>query len=291
MFQAAIKQAMDFTFPVVVSARFKDGNVSSSIAAFTVINDEGWVLTAAHVVEQLKKLAGDKQSAEEHEAKVAEVRSDQSLSKSERGRRLRSIGEPPGNPVVNFSSWWGRNEWTCTDFHVKAAADLAVGKISGFDSSHVSSYPTFKNPDVEFGPGVNLCKLGFPFHCITPGYDENTGTFRLSPAALPTPFFPIEGMFTRTVVKVGEEGTLPVQFVETSSPGLVGQSGGPTFDTGGRIWAVQSNTVHYPLGFSPNAPGLENQEHQFLNVGIGAHVRTIIDFLEFTGVKYTVSED
>ena len=79
-----------------------------------------------------------------------------------------------------------------------------------------------------------------------------------------------------------------VKFVETSSPGLKGQSGGPTFDSEGRIWAMQSKTAHYPLEFPA---GQKNQEHQFLNVGMGTHAKTIIDFLDSNGVKYNLSKD
>jgi hypothetical protein len=33
-----------------------------------------------------------------------------------------------------------------------------------------------------------------------------------------------------------------VKFIETSTPGLRGQSGGPLFDAKGEIWGIQSRT-------------------------------------------------
>jgi hypothetical protein len=41
------------------------------------------------------------------------------------------------------------------------------------------------------------------------------------------------------------------KFVEMSSPGLRGQSGGPRFDVNGMVWGLQSRTQHLALGFSP----------------------------------------
>ena len=42
-----------------------------------------------------------------------------------------------------------------------------------------------------------------------------------------------------------------VHYLETSSAGLLGQSGGPIFDIDGTVWAMQSRTTHLPLGFAP----------------------------------------
>lgn len=41
-------------------------------------------------------------------------------------------------------------------------------------------------------------------------------------------------------------------FIETSTPRLRGQSGGPIFDVNGAIWAIQSQTHHLKLGFGDN---------------------------------------
>ena len=147
----------------------------------------------------------------------------------------------------------------------------------------------FKNPSVNFDVGENLCKLGFPFHRIKPTFVESTSVFQLPPGALPIPLFPIEGIFTRTMIV--ENGAKTVQFVETSSPGLRGQSGGPTFDAKGRVWAMQSKTIHHPLGFSPEVPNHRNREHQFLNAGVGTHANTIIPALMDAGVNFAISED
>lgn len=143
---------------------------------------------------------------------------------------------------------------------------------------------------------MSLCKLGFPFHSIEPTWDDGKKAFVLPPGAVPLPLFPIEGILTRfvTVPATGPKPKYPLLYLETSSPGLMGQSGGPIFDVKGTVWAVQSHTTSYPLGFQANNKNLNHTErehlsHQFLNVGRGVHVATIIGLLEELGVKFDKS--
>ncbi len=285
MFQKALKEVVEYTLPVVVSSHRKNGRTESSIATFVVLNDEGWVLTACHVIKGVAKL----ERSRSYRSKVSEIKGDESLSRKEQKEKIKTLGSPPKNEVIEFSIWWGKDEWSVDSFLLDETADLAVGKISGFKADQIPNYPVFKNPSVNFHPGESLCKLGFPFYTIVPEFKKDEGFF-FPEGTLPLPLFPLEGIFTRVVFPKGI-GTGKVRFVETSSPGLKGQSGGPTFDVKGRIWALQSRTTHYPLGFSPVPPGGRNGEHQFLNVGMGTHVETIIKFLEKHGINHEVSED
>jgi hypothetical protein len=78
-------------------------------------------------------------------------------------------------------------------------------------------------------------------------------------------------------------------FIETSSPGLRGQSGGPTFDINGTIWAIQSQTHHMKLGFGDNqkqSKELEHLKYQYLNVGWGTHALTITSFLTENKISF-----
>jgi hypothetical protein len=172
-------------------------------------------------------------------------------------------------------------------------ADLAIGRLHNFDKAWVSEYPKFKDPNRNFRSGASLCKLGYPFAEMTPRYDETKNRFELPPEQGQLAFFPIEGIFTRTVLAspAGGAAAFPIMFVETSTPGLRGQSGGPTFDTDGAIWAIQSQTRHLPLGFTPEIKdqGIAHKEHQFLNVGMGVHVETVLGFLNQLGVSHEVA--
>ena len=289
MFQIAIKKAHQYTRPVVVSFRRQDGTTGSSIGAFIVLNQDGWVLTAWHIVDQIRKHSEELKKYNKHQNQTTQINADQTSTGSQKKKVIGSLPKPPTNPITNSSSWWSRDNWHIKTFHINPLADLAIGKIEGFDSASISGYPVIKNPEINFEVGEHLCKLGFPFHSITPKFDTAKKTFKLPKGALPLPLFPIEGMFTRTLIF--EKGGASAEFVETSSPGLRGQSGGPTFDAQGRIWAMQSRTMHYPLGFSPEGPNQRNKEHQFLNAGMGTHASSIIGFLRRFNVDFCLSKD
>jgi hypothetical protein len=155
-----------------------------------------------------------------------------------------------------------------------------------------TQYPILKLPTENFDRGRSLCRLGFPFVEVTSTYDEANNSFAFANAQLV--FFPNEGIFTRgRDAGRTPDGKHPVLFVETSSPGLRGQSGGPIFDADGRIWAIQSSTTHIALGFNPTITvnGRQTVEHQFINLGIGIHAATIVSVLDDLGVAYQVSAD
>ena len=131
-------------------------------------------------------------------------------------------------------------------------------------------------------------KLGYPFHSVSTTFDEAANTFVFAEGALPLPQFALEGMVTR--LRSGgrtQDGSPEVSYVETSTPGLRGQSGGPIFDYEGRLCTIQVHTVRYPLGFSPVVQQCDRrlEEYQFLNVGVGVGAETIVAFMRRQGVR------
>jgi hypothetical protein len=89
-----------------------------------------------------------------------------------------------------------------------------------------------------------------------------------------------------------QDGKHQAKYLETSSPGLRGQSGGPIFDRHGRIWALQSSTQHLPLGFEPTVKqgNKEIKEHQFMHVGWGPHVEEIVKLFREHNVSFELSD-
>jgi S1-C subfamily serine protease len=243
MFVRACELAASFTAPVVVSTRRAEGSVECGLSAFMIVNDEGWFVTAAHVL------------------------------------------QPEPADMTNQSYWWGSDERRVERMEVLGPADLALGRIEPFDAGSVAHYPVFKRePVVE--PGRSVCRLGFPFHSVGATFDEARGVFELAPGSLPVPRFPVEGILTRQHLAGTTDG-IEIKFLETSSPGLRGQSGGPIFDVDGRVRGLQVRTHHLALGFSPELEiaGEKVRENQFLNAGIGVHASTILAFLERHGVE------
>jgi hypothetical protein len=294
MFQAANAIARQFTLPVVLSRKTIGGDCSSSIGSFVIVNDEGWIITAHHIADFLAKMIAGEKKVRDHEKEEANIRADTTLDQKSRQKKLKSLGHLGKDETDRCSAWWGRNGLSVPQFQILPAVDLAIGKLVPFDKSWISTYPTFKDPTKNFEPGKSLCKLGFPFHQITPIWHAATGSFELPPGALPMPFFPVDGILTRFAevqVTGAPASPFPLRFLETSSPGLRGQSGGPIFDTQGTIWAMQVRTAHYSLGFDPIAPNAKpgEKEHQFLNVGLGVSATTILGFLAQHGVKADIS--
>ena len=290
MFQNAIQVAQTYTFPAVISLRRDNGTTESSIGAFMILNDEGWILSASHIMTTIIALSEEAQLHASFQKKSQEIYSDKTLTKAQKKKKIRDLQKPNNkNPTTDVSCWWGNDEWIVNHMEGDAFKDIGIGKINNFNPNAIQKYPVFKNPSVNFNVGENLCKLGYPFYTIVPEYDVSTKRFRLPDGSLPIPRFPIEGIFTRNInaKEKTPDGqiTSSATFVETSSPGLRGQRGGPTFDIRGRIWAMQSRTQHFELGFSPK------KEQQFLNVGWGVHVKEIISFLRDRNVNIQISDD
>jgi hypothetical protein len=293
MFRKALAVAGQFTFPVVISQRTVAGECSSGIGSFVVINKDGWIVTAGHILSQIDRMLTGAAQVRTHVAENARIRADASLSNRDRSAALNALGRLNPKAIEQVSAWWAFAGVAVKDVHVIDDVDLGVARLEPFDASLVKGCAVFKDPAAGIDQGVSLCKLGFPFHSITPIWDAAAGTFSFPPGAIPLPSFPIEGILTRTVMvpSTAPAQAFPLTWIETSSPGLMGQSGGPTFDDQGVVWAIQSQTAHLHLGFDPPVPGGKSgeKEHQFLNVGRGVSTATILGFLDSLGVKYDVS--
>jgi Trypsin-like peptidase domain len=289
MFSSALQKVSKYTLPVIISRRLESGRVTCSCGSFIVLNPEGWILTAGHVVGDLPVFQAHQKEIADYKAKKREIESDPSLP-DKRKRKL--TARLPQNPdwITNISFFWGIEGVTIKQFRVNQVLDLATGKLDPFDASKVQEYPIFKNPQEGLLPGTSLCRLGFPFQDVTATFDQATNQFALGSGVLPVAFFPNDGIHTR-VVTVNSQNNQKAKFIETSSPGLLGQSGGPIFDSKGHIWAIQVRTQHLRLGFTPKVRegNREVTEHQFMHVGWGTHIEEIIGFLRANNVSFNLS--
>jgi len=293
MFAAAYSQATGFTRPVIMSRRRVDGSCDSGIGSFVVVNNEGWIITAAHIVREYGILTEAKQKVLQFRDAQAAIQNDNSLLSNQKRKRLRKLGPVDPKGITDFSFWWGADGIGLKDAMVLGdgtgdpilTGDIAVGRLEPFDPASIPNYPQFKDASKPIASGTSLCRLGFPFHGITPTFAN--GNFTLPPGTFPLVFFPNEGILTRVLVMNPDPANF-VAFIETSSPGLMGQSGGPIFDQHGTVWGIQSHTSSLPLGFSPPTPGGKpgEKEHQFLNIGRGAHPATIARLLDAAKAKY-----
>ena len=294
MFSKAVPIAAGFTRPMVISGRTAQGACSSTIGACVVVNRDGWILTAGHLLDIVRQHQESARRYQGYRGNVVEFHRDIAADKRFRKKGVRTFHPPAASSVRNHSVWWGVDGARLNEARLMQAADLALGRLDPFDPASVAQFPVFKSPSRGYEPGRSLCKLGFPLHRIEPVYDEKSNTFMLPAGSVPLPMFPLEGMFTRVVntrAPGSGEGD-PSPFIETSTPGLLGQMGGPVFDSEAVVWGIQSHTMHHPLGFHPPVPGgpAGHVEHQFLNTGLAVHASVIRGFLDAEGIDYEREE-
>lgn len=264
MFAKAYETAVKFTRPLIISERNETGGVKCRCGAFIILNDEGWILTAAHI---FKAYLGN----EKTKSQIREIK-----------------GSVSDHAAAHYAFWWGMDGVRISDVRVLVEADILVGRLEPFRRDMVGGYPTIMNPeDMKIASG--LCKLGYPFTSVEAVYDEKHHKFSLAGDTLPGPPFPTEGIYTRKIFKGdSEDGLYRLMFLETSSPGLKGQSGGPVVDIDGNVWGIQGGSINYSLGLSPTVlrDGREIKIDQFYNTGIGAHAELIRSFLKENGISF-----
>ncbi|MCL1811809.1 MAG: serine protease [Methanomassiliicoccaceae archaeon] len=280
MFADACEKAAKFTRPLIISTRQLDGKVLATCGAFIVINKEGWIMTAGHMFDSFVKFQGDQN-------KIKEVSDLNTSRRSDPGSPSNMIREDP-TWLTNHSFWWAWDGVRLVEAYVNRQIDICIGRLEPFDPMWIKEYPVFRDPET-LRSGTSVCRLGFPFAHVESEFDEASKAFRIKKGVLPLPLFPNDGIHTRNVAKgKSKEGNHDMLYVETSSPGLRGQSGGPIFDKEGKVYAMQVQTAHMPLGFQPTAEfeGKRMIENQFINVGIGVHMKTIISLLKERNIRF-----
>ncbi|HEU5361377.1 MAG TPA: trypsin-like peptidase domain-containing protein [Candidatus Deferrimicrobiaceae bacterium] len=291
MFAQAYKRATGFTRPVVISRRYFDRSTDCGCGAFVVINDEGWIVTAAHLLLPYSKVQQDAEEIIDYYHTIHTIEQEEGVPREVKFEKIQRLPENP-KWITNLSYWWGMDGVQLTDVRQLPEGDLVVGRLTPFDRHAWAAFPVFKAPE-DLGIGTALCKLGYPFQRVHAMFREANNSFELSPAVKTLSCFPMEGLYTRTLdAGKSRDGKYDIKFLETSSPGLRGQSGGPILDANGTIWGVQSRTDHHPYGCIARLEkdGKEVQEDQSINLGIGIHPELIARFLTENGVRFALSD-
>jgi hypothetical protein len=291
MFSKALEIVEKYTLPVIYSQRLFSGEVRSGCGSFIVVNDQGWILTAAHIVTEIMAAVQHQKEIANYQNAVAKIEADPNLTAKAKRKQVRHLSSN-SKWVTHQAVIWGMAQSAIPTFHYNAFADIAVGKLEPFKPEWIKGYPVFKDPKEPMPSGTSLCRLGFPFHQIKATFDPASG-FQLAPETFPVPKFPNDGIHTRIPTIVSPDGKYQAKFIETSTPGLRGQSGGPIFDTNGTVWGLQSRTQSLSLGFAPEIVQGNQKivEHQFMHVGWGSHVEEIIKMFQQFGVKFRLSSD
>jgi hypothetical protein len=277
MFEEAVEWAGRYTCPYVALRRKRGGTVFSNIGAFVVLDSDGWVLTSAHIVEEIGKAGASVVSGERLQDRIDE---------RERGgtgrddRKTRHDRAELADYLAQRLEIWAVPGFTETrprvvESHVEIESDLALLRLEPFDAERIERYPRLRPANEPVRPGMAIARIGYPFHKVEADYDEERASFDIT-SGFPVPMFASDGIVSRFRALKRENG-VDATFLETSTPGLRGQSGGPLVDVQGRLCGLQSKTIHYDLGFDAHVErdGEMETERQFLNVGEATHVDTI----------------
>lgn len=291
MFADAIKLATRYTYPVITARRHFDRTTECGCAAFIVLNDQGWIATAAHLLAADYALQRSCREISDYSGKILGIRRDSRLTNKEKRRRISRLKADP-KWVTNVTFWWGSDGVHLREVRLLPEADLAVGRLEPFDPGRFRPFPAVKDPAC-LDVGTTLCKLGYPFQRVKASFDETGGGFRLATGSLPIAGFPTEGIYTRTLsAGRSSDGRYEIKFLETSSPGITGQSGGPLFDSHGTIWGVQSRTDMHSFRVHTRTPGKARAGNEVLslNLGVAIHPELIVSFLRDNDVRFRLSD-
>ena len=285
MFADACQKVMKFTHPVAISTRTYDGTLRTDIGAMIVINSDGWAMTAGHVFDSFMKFREDTKKMQEIDSLNA--------SKMQHPNAPSTPVRMEKDYLTNHSFWWGWDGVRLNNVMVNRQIDVAIGKLEPFDPSWVTEYPTFADPS-HMRIGTSVCRGGFPFINIKPEFLEQQKAFRIPKINSEQYFYPIDGIYTHTENKgKSHDGSCDLRYIETSSIGLKGQSGGPIFDTKGHIYGMQTFTDHRNTGFHPSVEldGHKMIENQIMNIGVGVHVATLMELMDKRNVRYSMEGD
>jgi len=292
MFKTAIEKVGGFTRAIhFISNNYGSKEILPGAATLFFVNEEGVAITCKHVSSLLRQSGeiSNKYAAFLEEKKQLTISG--SYNKKLKELKARYGYDNPDSNCQFLSQFVDCADHIATiDITEHPTADLAILTLKGFTNKLYNGYAVFAKNSNELQPGLFLCRLGYPFPEFSNFfYNEEEEKISWSSQPTKTVRFPIDGMVTRHIAS--KDGK--ILGIELSTPGLMGQSGGPLFDDKGLIYGMQSMTNHLHLGFD-----MKNREiisggkkvkvtnQPFLHVGNCVHVDVIKEFLTTKGVKY-----
>ncbi|SFO70954.1 Trypsin-like peptidase domain-containing protein [Algoriphagus ornithinivorans] len=287
MFVNAINEVAGYTRAIhSISRNFGGTQVNRGSATLFFVNSEGWALTCKHVAQWLS------QADQINRNYTSFLQQSQGMSGKQQNKLAQNLGLGPDKASemrITFVD--------CVDsmnnlkFILHPDYDLALIKFEGVGNLLVKNFPYFMEDESAVQQGAILCRLGFPFPEFSNfKFDAQSQTLVwTNEGNARSPRFPIEGMITRFL----GDNKGQVYGIEMSTPGLRGQSGGPLFDSDGRVIGMQSRTKHLHLGFDiedkevvAHGKTKKINDYAFIHLGECIHVKVIKEFLSKNQVSF-----
>ena len=172
MFSRAVPVAAGFTRPMVISSRTTGGACSATIGAYVVINREGWILTAGHLLEIVRRQQESARRYEGYRDNVIEFHRDVAADKRFRKRGVRTFHQPSTASVRNHSVWWGADGLRLVEARVVARGGPCAGTPRPLRSGHRAGIPGLQ------GPLARLCTGPQPVQARIPPAPDRAGIRR-----------------------------------------------------------------------------------------------------------------
>jgi len=292
MFVKAIEAAAHFTRAIhTISKSFSSDDIIPGAATLFFVNDQGYAITCKHVVKLLADAEKINKNYHAFKAERDKLPQDGSFKKKLKGLRLKYNIADKSTIQLKYTFVNCVDKMSGMTWHLHPDHDLAIIKFNDFNTLYCKEFPIFKKDSKDILQGKFLCRLGFPFpEFKNYQYHDNIDEIGWNQSGpRESPRFPTEGMITRFL---GDRKGMKYG-IELSTPGLRGQSGGPLFDSDGKIYGMQSLTKHLHLGFDIEdveilAKGQRKKvsDYSFIHLGQCIHVDVIKDFLREHNVEF-----
>ena len=105
MFGKAVSVAAGFTKPMVISSRAVEGASSNAIGAFVVLNREGCILTAGHLLDIIRRQQESARCYQDFRGNVVEFHRDTTADERFRKKGVRTFRQLATASVCNYSVW------------------------------------------------------------------------------------------------------------------------------------------------------------------------------------------
>jgi Trypsin-like peptidase domain len=291
MFVEAIEEVDNFTRPIYSISRTFGGSVTGGTGTFFFVNENGVAVTCKHVAQLIIQAEEINQRYRYFRAERQQISTNSATFLEDTKTLEQKYGYEPSTVIQmkhNFFKAFDSIEGM--EIHLHGTLDLAIIEFKGFKEKRYSSFARFIADPQQVKQGRTLCRLGYPFPEFTNfRYNSVNDDIEWTTEGNPnTPRFPMDGIITRFVGD-GQQ----VVSIEMSTPGLRGQSGGPLFDTQGRVYGMQFLTSHYHLGFDIqqkevmiDGQTIPISNHPFLHVGWCVHVDRMKDFLREKNISF-----
>ena len=292
MFVEAIQHISQFTRPIQTLIRtYGSKKPRPGLSTLFFVNEKGVAVTCKHVANLITAANQKLQQYQSFKEKLANLKRDHTFETA--FEDLIKTFNYTENTVIQIKNNFVGSVFPLhqIQLHNHPEHDLAILHFKGHKQIRYRGHATFLKDMGELKPGKSLCRVGFPFpEYSNYTFDEEKDEMFFQPRSTPNiPIFPLEGMLTRNIASRNGE----IFAVEMSTPGLKGQSGGPLFDTRGRIFGMQQSTKHLHLGFDIENKPIHTKHgrrkvsnYAFLHLGQCIRADIIKQFLDEKGYAY-----